>query len=123
MNLTCKNHLPFPQAMCNKCMPPSCIAKVQPYRHVDFAEFLNVREVSNFLSYWQQTNLARMGQLYGYYAKDPNYKKGVRVIIEAIYEPKQINDINFWKFEPGYEEEERIASKIAESLQLEPVGW
>jgi len=28
-----------------------------------------------------------MGFLYGYYAEDPNYKGGVRAIIEAIYEP------------------------------------
>ena len=28
-----------------------------------------------------------MGFLYGYYAEDPNYKNGVRAIVEAIYEP------------------------------------
>jgi len=28
-----------------------------------------------------------VGYLYGYYAEDPVYNKGVRAIIEAIYEP------------------------------------
>lgn len=30
-----------------------------------------------------------MGFLYGYYAEDPNYKNGIRAIVEAIYEPPQ----------------------------------
>jgi nuclear protein localization protein 4 homolog len=28
-----------------------------------------------------------MGWIYGYYAEDPNYKNGVRAIVEALYEP------------------------------------
>jgi len=28
-----------------------------------------------------------MGWIYGYYSEDPNYKDGVRAIVEAIYEP------------------------------------
>ena len=35
-----------------------------------------------------------MGILYGYYCEDPIYEKGVRAVIESIYEPPQINDIN-----------------------------
>ncbi len=38
-----------------------------------------------------------MGFLYGYYAEDPNYKGGVRAIIEAIYEPPQLGDISGFK--------------------------
>ena len=29
-----------------------------------------------------------MAWLYGYYSEDPNYPEGVRVNIEALYEPK-----------------------------------
>jgi nuclear protein localization family protein 4 len=29
----------------------------------------------------------RMGWLYGYYSEDPNFPDGVRVNVEAIYEP------------------------------------
>jgi nuclear protein localization protein 4 homolog len=28
-----------------------------------------------------------MGWIYGYFAEDPNYKNGVRAIVEALYEP------------------------------------
>lgn len=34
-----------------------------------------------------------MGWLYGYYSEDPNFPDGVRVNIEAIYEPPQIGEL------------------------------
>jgi len=62
-----------------------------------------------------------MGFLYGYYCEDPNYKGGVRAIIEAVYEPPQTGDINSVQllsdpFEPHLE-------RIAESLGFERIGW
>ena len=43
---------------------------------------------------WQQTGCyeQRMGYLYGYYSEDPNFPDGVRVNVEAIYEPPQIGE-------------------------------
>jgi nuclear protein localization family protein 4 len=35
-----------------------------------------------------------MGYLYGYYSEDPNFPDGVRVNVEAIYEPPQIGEMN-----------------------------
>ena len=35
-----------------------------------------------------------MGFLYGYYSEDPNYPEGVRVNVEAIYEPPQIGEMD-----------------------------
>lgn len=62
-----------------------------------------------------------MGFLYGYYAEDPNYKGGVRAIIEAIYEPPQLGDISgFNLLEDPYEQQVNI---IAEALSLERIGW
>ena len=34
-----------------------------------------------------------MGYLYGYYSEDPNYPLGVRINVEAIYEPPQIGQM------------------------------
>jgi len=50
---------------------------------------MNIKEIQNFVSYWVQKSHAeqRVGFLYGYYAEDPNYKGGIRAIIETIYEP------------------------------------
>jgi len=62
----------------------------------------------------------RVGHLYGYYSEDPNYPEGVRVNIEAVYEPPQFGEIN------GYEEmedpTEQKVERIAAALNLERVG-
>ena len=33
-----------------------------------------------------------MAYLYGYYSEDPNFPDGVRVNVEAMYEPPQIGE-------------------------------
>lgn len=62
-----------------------------------------------------------MGYLYGYYSEDPNYPDGVRVNVEAVYEPPQMGEMG------GVEPlEDPIGTKvdmIAEALSLEKVGW
>jgi len=52
-------------------------------------EFLNVAEISNFVAYWSRGNKTeqRVAFAYGYYANDPNYKMGIRAVVEALYEP------------------------------------
>lgn len=63
----------------------------------------------------------RIGYLYGYYSEDPNYPEGVRVNIEAIYEPPQVGDIK------GVNElkdpKRHIVDMVAAGLGLERVGW
>jgi len=55
---------------------------------------MNFKEMSQFVGAWQQTGYfeQRIGYLYGYYSEDPNFPDGVRVNVEAIYEPPQIGD-------------------------------
>lgn len=61
-----------------------------------------------------------MGWLYGYYSEDPNFPDGVRVNIEAIYEPPQIGEQNgVQPLEDAYRGQ---ADMIAEALCLERVG-
>jgi nuclear protein localization family protein 4 len=83
--------------MCNKCLPAAVVLKRQTYRHVDYVSFMNFTEMSSFVNFWQQSSGCmeqRMAWLYGYYSEDPNYPEGVRVNIEAIYEPLQAGEIN-----------------------------
>eukprot|EP01017_Pseudomicrothorax_dubius_P033291 TRINITY_DN4451_c0_g1_i3.p1 TRINITY_DN4451_c0_g1~~TRINITY_DN4451_c0_g1_i3.p1 ORF type:complete len:336 (-),score=77.01 TRINITY_DN4451_c0_g1_i3:127-1134(-) len=123
MNLNCKNHAPFPAAMCNKCMPPSVIVKRQEYRHVDYAEFTNQAEIANFVQNWLAGGkiLQRMGFLYGYYAEDPNYKNGVRAIIEAIYEPPQKSEVSSVELLPDPFQNQ--VDVLAQHLGFERIGW
>jgi len=62
-----------------------------------------------------------MAWLYGYYSEDPNYPEGVRVNVEAIYEPPQMGEIN--GVEPLHDKKENDVNMIAGALTLERVGW
>lgn len=88
---SCRNHEPFPKAMCNKCIPPNVVIKRQEYRHVDYVQFMNVGQIQDLIRYWlpRRHEQQRAAFLYGYYAEDPHYKGGIRVIVEALYEPPQ----------------------------------
>lgn len=119
----CPDHKPFPLGMCHKCMPPTVILGRQAYRHVDYVSFMNFKEMSQFVGAWQRTGQyeQRMGYLYGYYSEDPNFPDGVRVNVEAIYEPPQIGELK------GVQELEDpfrpTVDMVAAGLQLECVGY
>lgn len=117
----CTNH---PEDFCCiKCMPPNAVLNRQKYRHVDFVSFENQYEIEQFLKPWTNKNFfpQRMGYLFGYYAKDPNYNKGVRAVVEYLYEPPQIGDQSAVMPQP--DQEAGIIDRIAESLGLECIGW
>jgi nuclear protein localization family protein 4 len=124
LKLNCLKHPPYPAGVCNSCMPATAVLARQPYRHVDYVEFMNVKEVTSFVRHWESDLSCmqqRVGFLYGYYAEDPNYPDGVRAVVEAIYEPPQIGDTNgFSLLDDPYRE---VVDRIAASLSLERVGW
>ena len=120
---SCDRHPPWPHSICSYCMPNTAVLARQPYRHVDYVELMNVTEITNFVRYWQQSHCMqqRVGFMYGYYAEDPNYPEGVRAVMEAIYEPPQIGDMNGHQIiEDSYKE---VADMIAGALELESIGW
>ena len=111
--------------MCNKCIPPNVVVKRQEYRHVDYVQFMNIAQIQDFVSFWVQkkkTAEQRVGYLYGYYAEDPNYKGGIRVIVEAIYEPEQLGTYSDFSIKDKPEIAYK-ADSIANGLTLERVGW
>ena len=63
-----------------------------------------------------------MGYLYGYYAEDPHYKGGIRVIVEAIYEPKQKGTYSSFEILENPADTSKV-DQIAASLSLERIGW
>ena len=62
-----------------------------------------------------------MAWIYGYYSEDPNYPEGVRINVEALYEPRQIGEIN--GVEPLEDPWKVKADMIAEALSFEKCGW
>ena len=121
LNRNCKNHAPYPQAMCSSCIPPSIHMKRQVYRHVDYAQIMNGPEVGNLIRHWFNTGAQRVGYLYGYYAEDPTYPMGVRAIIEGIYEPPQKNDFNTSVL--LHDDKHMIVDKITKALGLQRIGY
>lgn len=123
VNYNCKNHPAYPKGMCNKCVPPAVVLSRQIYRHIDYVSFMNFKELSSFVGDWQRKGCLeqRMGLLYGYYSEDPNFPEGVRINVEALYEPPQIGEMN------GVQELDdpkiHVVDLIASACGLEPVGW
>ena len=117
----CPNHPP--EMCCNKCMPPNAILNRQTYRHVDYVSFMNKEELDQFLQPWIKGyfETQRMAYLFGYYAKDPNYKDGVRAVVETIYEPPQIGDQT--SVVPQPDQDVFLIDRLTKDLSLECVGW
>lgn len=102
-------------------MPPSINMKRQEYRHVDYVQFMNSPEISNFVNFWLNSFEERVGWLYGYYAEDPDYELGVRAIVEAIYEPPQTGTYSnvVIKDDPFQSQVDMVAS----AMGLQKIGW
>ena len=117
----CPNHPP--EMCCNKCMPPNAILNRQTYRHVDYVSFMNKEELDQFLQPWIKSffEKQRMAYLFGYYAKDPNYKDGVRAVVETLYEPPQIGDQS--SVVPQMDKDIPLIDRLTKDLSLECVGW
>lgn len=123
MKPNCSYHAPYPKGMCVKCLPPSVVLSRQPYRHIDFVSFMNMEELGMFDEAWKKDSCLkqRIAYLFGYYAEDPNYSNGVRVVVEALYEPPQIGDENgVHTLEDKHAE---LVDRVANGLTLEFVGW
>lgn len=123
MKTNCTSHKPYPEGMCNKCIPPSCILNRQKYRHVDYISILNYPELQKFVDTWLNGHCMeqRVAWLYGYYSEDPNYPEGVRANIEAVYDPPQYGEMN--GFQILQDEREVYVDLVATNLGLERVGW
>ena len=117
----CPNHPP--EMCCNKCMPPNAILNRQTYRHVDYVSFMNKEELDQFLKPWMNGffETQRMAYLFGYYAKDPNYKDGVRAVVETLYEPPQIGDQT--SVIPQPDQDVFLIDRLTKDLSLECIGW
>ena len=61
-----------------------------------------------------------MGWLYGYYSEDPNFPDGVRVNVEAIYEPPQLGELK--AVLPLEDPFRANADAVAGALGLERIG-